>query len=150
MDLAQVGFLNDDEIFERVPMFASDSIAADNVDADIHIRNKNIHLTAPQANLISTALQPNLIGAPGGIAGLDEHGDLLPENIPVLTFEFTQTVPADAWLVQHNLGGTPLTILAVDNTGEQIVGWQDTILSTLNLLVYRFSEPLTGKIFIKF
>jgi len=144
---ARVGYLDDTNTFQQVPMFAEDSIAANDVDADTHIRDLTKHLTSTQATLISKSLQPELIGAPNGIAGLDENGDLI--NLPVRKYEHTQATPSNAWLVQHNLGGTPLTILAVNDAGEQIIGWQDTVVSTINLLVYRFSEPVTGKIYLK-
>jgi len=66
------------------------------------------------------------------------------------TYVHDQTVASDVWNIQHNLGGQPVTILAVDDTGDQIIGQQDIQASTINLLVYRFSEPLTGKAYIKF
>jgi hypothetical protein len=66
------------------------------------------------------------------------------------TYEYTQTAASDVWNIQHNLGGTPVTILAVDNDGNEIVGQRDAAASTNNLLIYRFSEPIAGKAFIKF
>jgi hypothetical protein len=71
-------------------------------------------------------------------------------EIPIaLTYVHTQSTPSNTWYIQHNLGGQPITIFAVDDTGEEIVGQIDTSLSTLNLSVYRFSQPLTGKAYVK-
>lgn len=66
------------------------------------------------------------------------------------SYTHVQATPADVWNIQHNLGGRPVTILAVDTTGEQIVGQLDAQASTDNLTVLRFSEPLTGTAYIKF
>jgi hypothetical protein len=66
------------------------------------------------------------------------------------TYTHTQTAPADVWSIQHNLGGRPVTILTVDATGEQIVGRLDAAVSTVNLTVIRFSEPIAGIAYIKF
>jgi len=64
-------------------------------------------------------------------------------------FEYYQTTPADVWIIQHNLGGRPVTALTVDDTGEQILGRQDAAASTDNLLVIRFSEPIAGIAYLK-
>jgi hypothetical protein len=64
-------------------------------------------------------------------------------------YTHTQTTPSDTWMIQHNLGGRPVTIAAVDNGGDEIVGQVDTLLSTLNLLVYCFSEELSGVAYLK-
>jgi hypothetical protein len=66
------------------------------------------------------------------------------------TYTHSQTTPAAVWLCQHNLGGTPVTALCVDDTGEQIVGAVNTLASTVNLLVIEFSEPLRGTAYMKF
>jgi hypothetical protein len=67
-----------------------------------------------------------------------------------LSYTHIQTTAATVWNIQHNLGGQPVTILAVDDSDEQIVGQVDVSASTANLLVYRFSEPIVGKAHIKF
>ena len=64
-------------------------------------------------------------------------------------YEHNQTAPATVWMIQHNLGGAPITAFTVDDAGEQIVGQVDTQTSTSNLLVLRFSEPLTGRAYVK-
>ena len=66
-----------------------------------------------------------------------------------LTYTHNQTVPSAYWEIQHNLGGEPITCFTVDDTGEQIVGQIDAQASTMNLLVIKFSEPLTGRAYIK-
>jgi len=66
------------------------------------------------------------------------------------TYTHNQTYASATWLIQHNLGGQPVTILAVDDTGGQIIGQRDIQASTNNLLVYRFSEPIAGTAYIKF
>jgi hypothetical protein len=67
-----------------------------------------------------------------------------------LVYTHTQATPAAVWLCQHNLGSLSVTILALDAAGDQIIGQMDAQASTINLLVYRFSEPLAGKAYIKF
>jgi hypothetical protein len=74
----------------------------------------------------------------------------LYEFPPAPSYTHTQTTPAAVWNIQHNLGGTPVTILAVGTDGEQIVGQVDAPASTNNLLVYRFNEPIAGTAHIKF
>jgi hypothetical protein len=74
----------------------------------------------------------------------------LYEFSAALTYTHNQNTPAAVWNIQHNLGGLPVTILAVDTSGDQIIGQMDIQASTINLLVYRFSEPLAGKAYIKF
>jgi hypothetical protein len=66
------------------------------------------------------------------------------------TYTHNQATPADVWNIQHNLGGRPVTVLTVDGTGEQIVGQLDAAVSTSNLTVIRFSEPIAGTAYIKF
>jgi len=65
------------------------------------------------------------------------------------TYEHTQTIPSDTWQIQHNLAGRPVTILALNDGGDEIVGQRDMQLSTNNLLIYRFSEPLAGIAYLK-
>ena len=66
-----------------------------------------------------------------------------------LTYTHNQTAAAAQWLCQHNLGGRPVTALFVDSAGEEIVGAVDWQVSTNNLLVVNFSEPLSGSAYIK-
>jgi len=66
-----------------------------------------------------------------------------------LTYEHTQALPSDVWNIQHNLGGRSVTVLTLDAAGEQIIGQIDTLMSTDNLLVIRFSEALAGTAYIK-
>ncbi len=65
------------------------------------------------------------------------------------TYEHTQSALAAVWNIQHNLGSRTVVALTVDSTGEQITGQIDVPASTMNLLVIRFSEPITGKAYIK-
>jgi len=50
--------------------------------------------------------------------------------------------------VQHNLGKQITNFLTVDDTGRETVGLRDTELSTLNLLVIHFSEPVAGAAYL--
>jgi len=56
----------------------------------------------------------------------------------------TQAAPAAVWNIQHNLGEIPVSVLTLSSGGEQIIGEEDWAASTLNLMVVRFSQPLTG------
>jgi len=62
-----------------------------------------------------------------------------------------QDAPSAQWLIQHNFSSPnrALNIFVVDEHGEQIIGQVDTQLSTNNLLVYKFGEPLKGRAYIK-
>ena len=75
--------------------------------------------------------------------------DNIDDELRCATYTHTQTTPSNVWHAQHNLGGVCVVALSVDGTGEQIVGQQDFLLSTNNLLILRFSEPLSGKAYIK-
>jgi len=66
----------------------------------------------------------------------------------VARYIHTQTVAADAWHIQHNLGVWPVCVFTENQSGEQIIGQIDTAISTHNLLVIRFSEPLSGAAYI--
>ena len=63
-----------------------------------------------------------------------------------------QAAPSDTWLIQHNFNTNhlALTLFIINDENEQVVGKVNIRLSTNNLLVYEFSEPLTGKAFIKY
>jgi hypothetical protein len=62
----------------------------------------------------------------------------------VAEYTHIQEDPSDCWLIQHNLGRHISKVLTVNSSGEEIIGERDLSLSTLNLLVIRFSEPLDG------
>ncbi len=64
------------------------------------------------------------------------------------SYTHTQTTPAAVWQMQHNLGGLSVNFLIVDGAGEQVIGQTDIQASTSNLLVIRFSEPITGTAYI--
>ena len=90
----------------------------------------------------NTVVGHNLAGSPVAEIFMSSGGG------PLL-YTHNQAEPADAWNIQHNLGGRPVTALTVDDTGEQIVGQVDALVTTSNLLVIRFSEPLSGKAYLK-
>jgi hypothetical protein len=56
----------------------------------------------------------------------------------------TQTTPDTTWLVQHNLGELPVAVVVRDNTGTELICFHDWAASTVNLLVLRFGEPVSG------
>jgi len=62
-----------------------------------------------------------------------------------------QDMPSTQWLIQHNFNSPnrALNIFVVDEDGEQIIGQVNTQLSTNNLLIYEFGEPLKGQAYIK-
>ena len=64
------------------------------------------------------------------------------------TFTHNQTTASDVWNIQHNLGSRAVNMFVVDTDGDQIIGQQDAQASTINLLVLRFSEPLTGTAYL--
>ena len=77
----------------------------------------------------------------------DDWTDLI--KIPLAAkYTHDQTTAKDVWHIQHNIGKWPVDIIAVDSDGEQIIGRIDVVESTQNLLVYRFSEPLSGSAYI--
>lgn len=61
------------------------------------------------------------------------------------------TTPSSTWTVQHNLGAPywKLTINIIDADGNTTEGDIDINSSTNNLLVIKFNEPISGKIYIK-
>jgi len=122
--------------------FIWDETAGDFVDS-------GIPATGPQGEVIQLQMNGRVVQYKFATQTPNVWTDLY-EFPTGVNYVHTQTLPADVWMCQHNLGGTPVTILAVDDTGEQIVGQIDTAMSTNNLLVYRFSEPISGKAYIKF
>ena len=81
-----------------------------------------------------------------------EEIDLDGSNFGVREYVHVQIEPEDRWLIQHNFDTRhrALSIFVVDGSNEQIVGQINTQLSTNNLLVYDFSEPLKGRAYVKF
>jgi len=67
------------------------------------------------------------------------------------TYTHMQETPSDTWLIQHNFNANhlALTLFVMNAEDEQIIGKINPRLSTNNLLVYEFGEPLMGKAFIK-
>ena len=67
-------------------------------------------------------------------------------------YTHVQSVASSQWLVQHNLdiANRAVNVFAVDENNKQIVGQVNTHLSTRNLLVYDFSEPISGQVYISF
>ena len=63
-------------------------------------------------------------------------------------YQHIQVLPSATWLIQHNFGYIPSSLLCVDSSGEEIVGYRDMPASTVNLLVVRFSEELDGVAYI--
>jgi hypothetical protein len=66
-------------------------------------------------------------------------------------YKHEQSIASDTWLIQHNLNASSkaITLFAINTEGEQIVGFIDLSMSTNNLLVYKFGEPLAGEAHIK-
>ena len=64
------------------------------------------------------------------------------------SYTHNQTTPSERWDIQHNLNRQIVKVFTVDGDGKEIVGIRDTELSTMNLLVIRFSEPLVGTAYI--
>ena len=60
----------------------------------------------------------------------------------------TQTTPSAVWNIQHNLGKKYVNAVAADGSGIRMVGWINDEISTDNLLVIEFSEPLAGTAYI--
>jgi hypothetical protein len=59
-------------------------------------------------------------------------------------YTHTQTTPNVTWNVQHNLGAKPTVVVVRDASGDEVICYHDWAVSTTNLLVLRFSEPLAG------
>lgn len=61
------------------------------------------------------------------------------------------TTPSNTWSIQHNLNRpwNELTINIIDSYRNTTNGDIDINLSTNNLLVMKFNEPISGKIYIK-
>jgi hypothetical protein len=74
-------------------------------------------------------------------------GDTLSSKGAVYTH--TQTVPALAWSIQHNLGIKTLDIKTFLPTGEEIIGDPDWLAATDNHITINFSSALMGKAFIR-
>jgi len=64
------------------------------------------------------------------------------------TYMHTQTTPSAVWNIQHNLGKKYVNAVAADSSGIRMVGWINDEISTDNLLVIEFSEPLAGTAYI--
>lgn len=66
-------------------------------------------------------------------------------------YEYDVTTPKSIWNIQHNLNGKyyQLQITITDGNGNIIYGDIDATNSTNNLLVLKFDEPISGKIYIK-
>jgi hypothetical protein len=63
-------------------------------------------------------------------------------------YTHTQYAPSETWNVQHNLGEKPTVVVVRDSVGDEIICYHDWAASTMNLLVLRFSEPLTGTVLV--
>lgn len=61
------------------------------------------------------------------------------------------TTPSNTWSIQHNLNRpwNELTINIIDSDRNTTNGDIDINSSTNNLLVIKFNEPISGKIYIK-
>ena len=73
-------------------------------------------------------------------------------NIPgVKYYKEEITVPSDTWSIQHNLKTkwNELTISILDQDGNKTEGDIDLDLTTTNLIVIHFREPIKGSIYIK-
>ena len=101
---------------------------------------------------------PERRGGSSGGGGLPEApltGETYGRNnaawkaVPVV-YTHTQSVPAAVWNIQHNIGKNPTSLVTLDAAGNRIIGEEDWAASTLNLLVVRFSEPLTGVAFVRY
>lgn len=69
----------------------------------------------------------------------------------IKSYEEEITTPSSTWSIQHNLGAPywKLTINIIDADGNTTEGDIDINSSTNNLLVIKFNEPISGKIYIK-
>ena len=69
----------------------------------------------------------------------------------IKSYEEEITTASSTWSIQHNLGAPywKLTINIIDADGNSTEGNTDKSLSTDNLLVLKFTEPISGKIYIK-
>jgi len=91
----------------------------------------------------STSLSPpmprNIVGPPG-------------EDGAGKVYTHTQDAAAASWYIQHNFNepSRALSIFVTNEAGSQIIGQVNTEISTNNLLVYVFSQPLAGLAYIKF
>lgn len=57
-------------------------------------------------------------------------------------FVFTQAIPADVWVVNHNLGKFP-SVTVVDSDGQRVIGGEQHI--SVNQVVLSFSAGFSGK-----
>jgi hypothetical protein len=86
------------------------------------------------------------------INGVELSGNLTADQLNLaddVIYEHVQTIPAETWNIQHNLGKKFVNVLIVDQNDEEIIGSEDWGASTANLLVVKFSEPLSGKAYIR-
>lgn len=65
------------------------------------------------------------------------------KQIPTVAYD--QTVPSDAWTVQHNLGRFP-SVTVVDSAGTTVMG--DVQYLDENNISIGFSSPFTGKVYL--
>ena len=70
-----------------------------------------------------------------------DNGGTITNSILGGEYTFTQTVPSDAWYIEHNLDCHP-SVTVIDTTGDDIVG-SITYLSK-NILQIVFSSPMQG------
>jgi len=72
--------------------------------------------------------------------------DTIAEGNERRAYIHVQDTPSTLWLIQHNFNDVnrAINIFVINENGVQIVGQVDTLMSTNNLLVYNFAEPLKG------
>ena len=109
---------------------------------DTNISAEGISSISPDTDVINIDNGMIFGVANGKVVGLDRHK----------THIHSQGTPSAAWHIQHNFNEShrAITMFVVNDDGEQILGQVDVGLSTNNLLIYRFGEPLSGRAYLKF
>jgi hypothetical protein len=60
-----------------------------------------------------------------------------------------QATPSAQWEILHGLGNPYAQAVIVDSSGNRVTGATAQPLCTANLLVIRFSEPISGKAYVR-
>lgn len=83
------------------------------------------------------------------VSAINEIYDIVKNNVS--DYEETISNSSSTWSIQHNLDTLcwKLTYKIIDDNDDIVYGDIDTNLSTNNLLVIKFREPVSGKIYIK-
>lgn len=72
-----------------------------------------------------------------------EQGETGPTGAPGANFLHTQSIAADAWVVNHNLGYVPnVTVLSVGGRKMEA----EVLNNSVNQLTVYFDSPLTGQV----